>query len=123
VHKWHVGQLYITAEQDDKGLGLGAEVRFANDDHIQQLRELLMKQLCSVEAGLDGSLHGGLLQVWPRDVVVIDLTAILAMGTPSSIGAGVREVQSRIAPSLGNEVQVALPGHRQGVVVAKVPIE
>ena len=29
----------------------------------------------------------------------------------------------RIAPQLGNEVQVALPGHSQGVVVAKVPIE
>jgi hypothetical protein len=123
VHKWHVGQLHITAEQDDMGLGLGAAVRFANDDHMQRLRARLMEQWRLVAAGLNVPLHGGRLQVWQRDVVIIDLAAILAMGTPSSLGAGVGEVQGRLAPQLGNEGHVALPGHRQGVVVANVPIE
>lgn len=86
------------------GLGLGAEVRFDNDDHSQRLRELLMKPLRLVEAGLDVPLHGGLLQVWQWDVVIIDLAAIRAMGTPSSLGAGVGEVQGRIVPQRGNEV-------------------
>jgi hypothetical protein len=90
---------------------------------MQRLRELLMEELRLVEAGLDVPLHGGLLQIWPWDVVIIDLAAILARATPSSLGAGVGEVQGRIAPQRGNEVHVALPGHRQSVVVAKVPIE
>src|SRR5262249_59013120 len=34
-----------------------------------------------------------------------------------------REVQRRITPELGNQVQVMLPRHMQSVVVAKVPIE
>jgi hypothetical protein len=56
-------------------------------------------------------------------MVVIDLAAILATGTSPSIGTGVGEVQGGITPQLGNEVQVALPYHLEGVVIAKVAIE
>ena len=68
-------------------------------------------------------LHRGLFEVLHREVVVIHLVAILATGTSPGIGTGVGEVQRRIAPQLGNQVQVALPRHMQGVVVAKVPVQ
>ncbi len=42
---------------------------------------------------------------------------------PYGIGTGVGEVQRRITPELGNQVQVALPRHMQGMVVAEVPVE
>ena len=59
--------------------------------------------------------------IW--EVVVIDFVAIRAMGTPPGVGAGVGEVQRGIIPELGNQVQVVLPRHLQGVVVAKVPVQ
>jgi hypothetical protein len=43
-------------------------------------------------------------------VVVIDLRAILAVGTPPGIGAGVGDVQRGIAPQLGHEVQPRFKG-------------
>ena len=109
-----VRQGQVTAEQDDMGAGLGAQVRLRDDDDIQRVRELLMEQLRLVQAGLDVPLHRGLFEVWHRDVVVIDLVAILAMGAPPGIGAGVGEVQRRITPELGNQVQVVLPRHLRG---------
>ena len=45
------------------------------------------------------------------------------MRTPPGVGAGVGEIQRRIIPELGNQVQVVLPRHLQGVVVAKVPVQ
>jgi hypothetical protein len=38
---------------------------------MQRLRELLLEQLHLVHAGLDVPLHGGLLEVLPREGVVI----------------------------------------------------
>ena len=105
------------------GAGLGAQVGLGDDDDIQRLRELLVEQLRLVQTGLDVPLHRGLFEVLPREVVVIHLAAILAMGAPPGIGAGVGEVQRRIAPQLGNQVQVVLPRHLQGVVVAEVPVQ
>ena len=69
------------------------------------------------------TLHRGLFEVLRREVVVIDLRAILAVGTPPGIGAGVGDVQRGIAPQLGHEVQAALACHMQGIVVAEVPIK
>jgi hypothetical protein len=105
------------------GWGLGAAVRFDHADHMQRWRALLLEPWRLVEAGLEVPLPGGLLQVWPGEVVIINRAAILAMGAPSSLGAGVGEGQGRIAPQLGHEVHGALPGHRQSVVVATGPSE
>ncbi len=103
--------------------GLGAQVGLSDDDHIQRLLEFLVEQLRLVDTGLDVPLYRGLFEVVPREVVVIDLGAILAVGTPPGIGAGVGDVQRGIVPQLGNQVQMALPRHLQGVVVAEVPVE
>src|SRR2546426_8246644 len=51
------------------------------------------------------------------------LAAILATGTPSGIGADVGPVQSRVSAEVGDEVQMTLSGHSEGVVVAKVTIQ
>src|SRR2546422_9188117 len=69
----------------------------------QQLLELPVEQLRLVETGLDGPLHRGFLQVLRRQVVVIHLAAILAMGAPPSIGASVGAVQCPVVPRLGNQ--------------------
>ena len=123
IHELRVGEFQVTAEQKDMRPCLGVQVRLGDDDDIQRLRELLMEQLRLGQASLYVPFHRRLFEVWHRDVVVIDLVAILAMGASPSIGAGGGEVQRRIAPQLGNEVQVALPSHIQGVVVTKVAIE
>jgi hypothetical protein len=90
---------------------------------MQRLRALLGEPLRLGQAGLDVPLQSGLFERLPRDVVIIDLAAILALGAPPGLQASRGEVQRRIAPPLGNEVPVALPSHLQGVVVAKVPIQ
>ena len=43
VHEGRVRQFQVTAEQEDMGAGLGAQVRLRDDDDIQWLRELLME--------------------------------------------------------------------------------
>jgi hypothetical protein len=116
-------QGHVTAEQDDMGAGLGTQVRLHDDDDMQWLRELLMEHVHLVETGLYVPLYGGLLEVLRRDVVVIDLVAILAMGASPGRGIGVGEGQCRIVPQLGNQVEMALLRHVQGVVVAEVPVE
>ena len=45
------------------------------------------------------------------------------MRAPPGVGAGIGEVQGRITPELRNQMQVALSGHIQGVVVAEVPVK
>lgn len=123
VHKWCVGQVQITAKQDDMGASLGTQVGLRDDDDIQRVRELLMEQLYLIETGLQMPLDRRLLQVLHGEVVVSDLGAILATGTSSGIGAGVGKVQRRIAAQLGNQMQAALAGHPQGVLVPKMPIQ
>jgi hypothetical protein len=54
---------------------------------IIELYELLMEQLRLVQTGLDVSLYGGLFVILLWQMVVIELAAILAMGTPTGIGA------------------------------------
>src|SRR5712691_757048 len=80
VHEERVRQGQVTAEQDDMGAGLGAQVRLGDDDDIQGLRELLMEQLCLVYTGLYMSFHSGFFEVLRWEVVVIHLVAILALG-------------------------------------------
>src|SRR5215475_9059716 len=123
VHEECRGEFQVTAEQDDMGSGLGAQVGLGEDDDIQRLCELFVEQLHLVHAGLDVPLHRGLFEVLRRQGVVSHLAAILATGTPPGIGLGVGEVQCRIGPQLGNQVQVALSCYMEGVVVAEVPVQ
>ena len=60
-------------------MGLGAQVCLHDDDDIQRLRELLMEQLHLRDTGLHLPLDRGRFEVGHREVVVIDLVAILAM--------------------------------------------
>ena len=105
------------------GAGVGAQVGLGDDDDMQRLRELLMEQVHLVDTGLHMPLHRRLFEVLHGEVGVIHLVAILAMRTSPSIGARVGEVQRGIVPQLGNQMELALPGHLQGVVVAEVPVE
>src|SRR5437879_11708781 len=76
------------------GAGLGTQVRLHEDDDMQWLRALLMEHLPLVYPGFYGPLSGGLFEVLRRDVVVIDLVAILAMGASPGIGTGGGEVHA-----------------------------
>jgi hypothetical protein len=86
------------------GSRLGAQVRLHDDDDVQRLRELLMEQLHLVEAGLHVSLDSGGFEGRQREGMVRDLGTILALGTPSGVGAGVGEVERRITSELGNQM-------------------
>jgi hypothetical protein len=123
VHKWRVGEFQVTAEQEDMGVGLCAQVGLDDDDDMQRLRELLVQQVRLVYARLDLSFYGCLLEVLRWHVGIIHLATVLATRPPSGIGAGVGEVQCGIAPQFGNQVQVALLCHLHGVVVAEVPVQ
>src|SRR2546428_8938996 len=100
------------------GAGLGTQVGLGDDDDIQRVYALLMEQLHLVEASRHVPLDRSLFEGGHRHVVVIDLRALLATRTAPGIGAGVGEIQCRIVPQLGNQVQMALPRPLQGVVVA-----
>jgi len=48
--------------------------------------------------------------------------ALCGMGAPPGVGGGGGEVQRRITLELGNQVQVGLVRHMQGMVIAEVPV-
>src|SRR5215475_7134345 len=63
VHERCVRQGQVTAEQDDMGAGLGAQVALHDDDDIQRLRERLMEQGHLIDTGLYLSLDCGLFEI------------------------------------------------------------
>jgi hypothetical protein len=67
VHEWRVGQVQITAAQQDMNAGLGLAVGGGDDDPRQRVRQLLGKPCHLVPPGLDVSRPGGLLEEWGRD--------------------------------------------------------
>jgi hypothetical protein len=123
VHEWCGRQSQSTAAQHALGTGVGAHVGLGDDDDLQGWRALLVEPWHLVQAGLAVPRHGRLFEVWPREVVVSPLGALLAPGTSPSIGTRRGEGQRRIAPQLGNEGQAALACPMQGVGVAKVAIQ
>jgi hypothetical protein len=92
VHEWGIAPLSITATPDDVGAGVSVEVYVGDADAMQRWCKLLVEPLPWVQAGLEVPLHGSLLKVWHRDVVVSHLGALRAMRTPPSIGAAIGEV-------------------------------
>jgi hypothetical protein len=58
-----VGEGHVTAEQDDMGVGLGAQIRLGDDDDMQWLRELFMEQVHLIDTGLPVPLASGLFEV------------------------------------------------------------
>src|SRR5262249_48977393 len=123
VHEQGVRQGHITAEQDDMGAGLGAQIGLHEDDDIQWLCELLMEQVHLIDTSLHVPFDRGLFEVFHGEGIIVDLVAILAVGSPPGVGTSVGEVERSITPQLRNEVQVGLSCHMERVVVAKVPIE
>ena len=61
------GQFQIAAEQDDVRPGLGAQVGFDDDDHIERLREIRVEELDLIDAGLDIILHGSIFEITLRN--------------------------------------------------------
>ena len=91
------------------GTGQRAQVGLGDDFDIQRVLELLVEQVCLMYTCLDVPLPR-FFEVLHREVVVIDLVAILALGTTANIGTSVGEVERRIAPQLGgNEMQARIP--------------
>jgi len=103
-------------------LGLRTQVGLDEEDDIQRLGKLLVQQLGLVHVGLNMPFHRGLFEVFLWHVGVIHFTAILATWPSSDIGTGVGEVQGGITAQLGNQVQMTLPRHLEGIVVAEVPV-
>jgi hypothetical protein len=74
------------------GAGLGAPIGLHDDHDIERLYDLFVEQVCLVNAGLDGPLHGGFFEILPWQIPIIDLAAILAPRAAPGIGARVGEV-------------------------------
>jgi hypothetical protein len=86
------------------GTGLGTQVGLRDDDPIQRVLELLVEQVHLVATCLDMPLHCPRCEILCREVVVIDLVAVLATRTASGIVAGVGERQRRVTSQLGNKM-------------------
>jgi hypothetical protein len=113
VNACRVRQLQITAQEDDLGLGQGAQVGLGDEDDMPGVLELLVEQVRLGDTCLEVPLHGGLLEILPREVVVIDLGAIRVPGTAAGLGAGGGEGERRIAPQRGKEMAAALSRPRR----------
>jgi hypothetical protein len=66
------GQFEITAEQKDVPPGLGSEVRFDEDNHIERNRKILVQKLRLVSASPKAIFHHSGLEVFLRDVGIVD---------------------------------------------------
>ena len=105
------------------GKGASLEIGFGEDDHVERLSEIRMQHHRLIDAGTEIALGALLNQVLFRDVLVVDLLAILLARPFAFLLAVVDEVQGSIVAQLGDELQAALPDHLQGIVVAKVSIQ
>jgi|SRR5882724_1140369 len=74
-----VGELQVTAEQDDMCLGWRVQIRLDDDDNVQRWCELFVQQLGLVDAGLEVILNGRGFERLLRNAAVIQLTARRAM--------------------------------------------
>src|SRR5262249_40129519 len=105
------------------GAGLGTQLRLGDDDNIQRLPELFMETLPLIDTGLHVPLDSGLFEGGYGEVVGIDLVAILATRPAADIRASVGDREGGSAPECGNQMQVMLLGHLEGVGVAAVSVE
>ena len=90
------------------GTGRGAQVGLGDDGDSQGAWNSLWSRGCLMEYRSGCAPPPWSLRGIAPGVVVIDLVAILAPGTTAALGTGVGEVERRIAPQLGNEMQAAL---------------
>ena len=123
VDEGRVGQVHVTAEQHDISAGVGGQVGRGEDDAMQRLWARFVAQLRLGDPGLDGPLHRGLCEVWHGEVVVIHLGAIRAMGTSPGLGPRIGAGPRRRIPQRGQQLELALPGHLQGVGGAAGAVE
>ena len=105
------------------GTGLGAQIGLDEDDDIERYANSLWRSCAWYRRVWMCPFTVVSLRYWPGQVVVIHLAAIFAMWPPPGIETDVGEVERGIAPQLGNQVQVALPRHLQGIVITEVPVQ
>jgi hypothetical protein len=90
----------ITTEQNNVPSGLGSEVCFDKDDHIEWHRETLVQELGLVNASLDPSFYDSGLEILLWDVGVVHPFSMYAFMTLSIP----RKAQSCIPAQLGDQV-------------------
>lgn len=104
--------VHVTADQHALGAGGGAQGGRGEEDAMPRRLARLVEPWRLRETGLEGSLPGRLCAVWPREVGVIDLRAIRAVGPPPGLGAGGGAVQRGSAPERGKQGHVGLSSPR-----------
>lgn len=82
--------------------GARLQVGFDNDDDVQRLAKLLMKQLGLIQAGLDVAFESGCLPVLVGNTAIVEFVPLCAMWPVTAVRACVRHVQSRVATQFGN---------------------
>ena len=104
IDQLFVTQLQIAAKEHDMGAFVGLEVRFHDNDNIEQLSKLFVQHLDLVYVGLDVVFHTAVFQVAMRDVGIVHLFAVLAPPSSAAIRPLVREIEGSIMAHLGNEM-------------------
>jgi hypothetical protein len=91
-----VGELQVTAAQDDRGLGWRVQMRRDEDDHVPRVCERCVPQVGVGDAGLEVMRNGRGVELLLRKTAVIQRAALLAMWASTSrravVGRGPRRV-------------------------------
>ena len=82
-----------------------------------------MQHFGLIDAGLDMTFNALFDQILLGNITVVDFLAIPSARASILLLAVVDEVQRGVTTQLGDQVQVTLPNHLQGLVVAKVSVQ
>ena len=105
VNQLIVSQFQVATEQDHIGAGLGFEIEFVDDDHIEWVRKEFVPHGHVIEVGLDAVQDGGFFKILVRNMGIVEFSSILFAGAPFLLGAGIREIEGGVSPQLGNQME------------------
>lgn len=117
------GSFNLLSNQVRMGPGVSLEIDRDDDADIQETGTLLVPHLGLIPVRLDVVVHGGPLQVLPRDVGVVQCAAVRATWAAAGRGSFRGDIPRGIMTSLGNQMSANATHHGQGGVVAQVAIE
>ncbi len=97
VNELVIGQVEVTAEQNDVSSGLGFEIGFDDDDHIQGVGKELVPHGHLIDTGLDTILHGRSFEVLVWDASIVEFVTIFSARAEFLLRPLIRKVQGGIA--------------------------
>ena len=102
---------------------LGGQIGFDDHHDLQEVGNRFVACVQLLAAGFDSVGDGGLAQRVCGHGARIALVAVDAVRPAPGLWPGIREVHRTIAAQFGNQVELALPGHRERIIIANMAIQ